>query len=86
MKNILLTLLLAGSVGLMSLAGCAPGVTLKSLYQSNEQILAGLVESAAKAGCGQLATDLAGEAVPLCSAMTGCAAALCPAPAPNAVK
>jgi hypothetical protein len=72
MRNVLLAVLFA------SLMGCAPGVTLKSLYQSNEQILASLAESAAKAGCGSLATDLAGEAAPLCSAMTSCAAQLCP--------
>lgn len=59
-------------------AGCT---ATKALYQTNEQLIAGLAGSVTGPACTQAVSGLQpGEAKPACTGLTACAAAICASP------
>lgn len=60
------------------LSGCT---ATKALYQSNEQLLAGLAGSVTGPACAAAVSGLQpGEAAPACKGLSACAAAICASP------
>ena len=71
-------LMIAMVIGLLGVAGCT---ATKALYQSNEQLLAGLAGSVTGPACASAVSGLQpGEAAPACGGLTACAVAICATP------
>ena len=72
-RMVVILLILAASCGA---TGCT---AVKALYQSNEQLLAGLAGKVSAPACAKVGASLQpGEAAPICAALSSCATALCP--------